>query len=137
MQTGDMPNNIKELAIEYNRAFGEGRLDRVTEMLHPNLEFDGTAKPTHGRDAYMSGLPRLVSILERNELHDVIVEGNRAFILYDFVTATPAGRVLSGELVTFDDDGLITRITLLFDLRRWPEVIAEIQRRAAAAQPAS
>ena len=128
-----MEKDVRQLATEYNRAFGEGRLDRVTEMLHPDVEFDGTAKPTSGRDAYMSGLPRLVSVLEGNELRDLIVEGNRAFILYDFVTASPAGRVLSGELVTFDDDGLITRITLLFDHRRWPEVIAEIQRKAAAA----
>jgi SnoaL-like domain len=127
-----MGDEIRALAIEYNKAFGEGRLDRVREMLHPDVEFDGTAKPTHGRDDYMSGLPRLVSVLERNELHDVIVEGNRVFILYDFVTASSAGRVLSGELLTFEG-GLITKITLLFDHRRWSEVIAEIQRRAQAA----
>ena len=127
-----MANDIRKLAIEYNRAFGEGRLDEVAKMLHPDVEFDGTAKPTHGRDAYMSGLPRLVSVLERNDLKDVIVDGSRAFILYDFVTATPAGGVLSGELLTFDANGLITKITLLFDHRRWSEVIAEIQRRATA-----
>ena len=127
-----MSQDIRQLAIDYNRAFGEGRLDDVKGMLHPDVEFDGTAKATRGREAYMSGLPRLVSVLERNDLIDVIVEGNRAFILYDFVTATPAGRVLSGELVTFDEDGLITKITLLFDHRRWPEVIAEIQRRSMA-----
>jgi hypothetical protein len=46
------------------------------------------------------------------------------------VTDTPAGAVLSGELLTYKD-GLIKKITLLFDLRRWPEVIAEIQRKAA------
>ena len=127
-----MTQDIRQLAIDYNRAFGEGRLDDVKRTLHPDLEFEGTAKATRGREAYMSGLPRLVSVLERNDLIDVIVEGNRAFILYDFVTATPAGRVLSGELVTFDEDGLITKITLLFDHRRWPEVIAEIQRRSMA-----
>ena len=130
-----MAANIRERTIEYNRAFGEGRLDRVVEMLHTNVEFDGTAKPLHGRDAYMSGLPRLVSVLNRNEIKDVIVDGNRAFILYDFVTDTPAGAVLSGELLTFDESGLITKITLLFDHRRWPEVVAEIQRRAAATAP--
>ena len=127
-----MSQDIRQLAIDYNRAFGEGRLDDVKRMLHPDVEFDGTAKATRGREAYMSGLPRLVSVLERNDLIDVIVEGNRAFMLYDFVTATPAGRVLSGELVTFDEDGLITKITLLFDHRRWHEVIAEIQRRSMA-----
>ena len=127
-----MGNDIRDRAIEYNRAFGEGRLDDVREMLHPDLEFDGTAKPTTGRDAYMSGLPRLVSVLKRNDIRDVVVDGDRAFILYDFVTDTTAGAVLSGELITFQD-GLIRKITLLFDLRRWPEVIAEIQHRAEAA----
>ena len=127
-----MGNTIRDRVIEYNRAFGEGRLADVREMLHPDIEFDGTARPLAGRDAYMSGLPSLVSVLKANEIKDILVEGNRAFILYDFVTDTPAGAVLSGELVTFED-GLIRKITLLFDLRRWPEVIAEIQRRAPVA----
>jgi SnoaL-like domain len=122
---------IRDRVIEYNVAFGEGRLDDVREMLHPDLEFDGTVgRATVGRDDYLSGLPRVVSVLKRNDVKDVIVEGDRAFILYDFVTDTPAGNVLSGELLTFQD-GLIRKITLLFDWRRWPEVIAEIQRRAA------
>src|SRR4029077_3524440 len=99
-------------------------------MLHPDIEFGGTARPTQGRDDYMSGLPRLVSVLIRNDIKDIVVEGDRAFALYDFVTDTPAGAVLSGELLTYKD-GLIKKITLLFDLRRWPEVIAEIQRKAA------
>jgi len=55
-----MGDDIRALALEYNKAFGDGRLDRVAEMLHPDVEFDGTAKPTHGREAYMSGLPRLM-----------------------------------------------------------------------------
>ena len=125
-----MTKTIRDRVIDYNRAFGERRLDDLREMLHPDLEFDGTVKPTMGRDAYMSGLPRLVSVLLRNDIKDVIVDGDRAFVLYDFVTDTPGGNVLSGELLTFED-GLIRKITLLFDWRRWPEVVAEIQRRAA------
>lgn len=128
-----MTVDVRELALEYNRAFGEGRLERVAEMLHPDVEFDGTVKPTRGREAYLSGLPRLCSVLERNDLKDILVEGNRAFILYDFVTATPAGAVLSGELVTFDESGLIRKITLLFDLRQWPAVVAGIGRKEAMA----
>src|SRR5438874_2490944 len=62
-----MGKDIRQLTIDYNRAFGERRLDDVTQMLHPDVEFDGPAKPTKGRDAYMSGLPKLVSVLERNE----------------------------------------------------------------------
>ena len=126
-----MGDTIRQRVIEYNKAFGERRLDALREMLHPGIEFDGTAKPTRGRDDYMQGLPLLVSVLVRNDIREVIVEGDRAFVLYDFVTDTPAGAVLSGELITIQD-GLIRKITLLFDHRRWPEVIAEIQRKAAA-----
>ena len=124
---------IRDLVIEYNQAFGDGRLDRVAQMLHPDLDFDGSvARPTHGSAAYMAGLPRLATIVVRNDIRDVVVEGNRAFVLYDFVTDTPAGAVLSGELLTFED-GLIRSITLLFDWRRWPEVLAEVTARTTPA----
>lgn len=39
--------------------------------------------------------------------------------------------VLSGELVRIED-GLIRSITLIFDWRRWPEVLRGVARRAAA-----
>jgi hypothetical protein len=128
-----MDHDIRSLTVEYNRAFGEGRLDALREMLHPELEFDGTvARATRGRDEYLSGLPRLVSVLKGNELRAVLVDGERSFVLYDVVTDTSAGPVLSGELLTFED-GLIRKITLLFDWRHWPEVVAEMQARASAA----
>jgi hypothetical protein len=50
-----MGDNIRQKVIDYNLAFGERRLDDVRAMLHPDLEFDGTARPTTGRDDYMSG----------------------------------------------------------------------------------
>ena len=59
------------------------------------------------------------------------MDGDQAFVLYDFVTDTAAGAVLSGELVRIED-GLIRSITLIFDWRRWPEVLQEVARRAAA-----
>lgn len=130
------PTDIRTIAVEYNRALGEGDLDRVAELLHPELDFDGTARPSHGRDAYVAALPPLVRVLTRNDLKAVLVDGDQAFLLYDFVTDTPAGAVLSGELLRIED-GLIRSITLLFDWRRWPEVIAEVQRRAAAATSAT
>ena len=121
--------DIRELVKEYNRAFGEGRLDRVEELLHPDLVFDGTVgKEIRGADAYMEGLRRLAPVVVRNDLKDIVVDGNKAFVLYDFVTDTDAGAVLSGELLTIDD-GRIRSITLLFDWRRWPEVLQEVERR--------
>jgi ketosteroid isomerase-like protein len=51
-----MSANIRDLVIEYNHAFGDGRLDRVAEMLHPDVVFDGTVgKATRGAAEYMAG----------------------------------------------------------------------------------
>jgi len=50
----------------------------------------------------MKGLPRLVSVLERNEVRDAILDGDKAVILYDFITDTSAGAGLSraGAIIT-------------------------------------
>ena len=98
-------------------------------MLHPDATFGGTiAAPLEGREAFVGAFRRLGPIIARNDVREVVVEGDRAFVLYDFVTDTPVGPVLSGELLTFED-GLIRSSVLLFDQRRFPEVLQELARR--------
>lgn len=121
---------IRDLVTEYIHAVGEGRLDRVEELLDPDVEFRGTAAELHGSEAYVGALRRLVPILLRNEIRQIVVEGNQAVVLYDFVTDTEAGAVLSTEWLTIED-GRIRSVVLFFDLRRWPEVIQELRRRTA------
>lgn len=61
------------------------------------------------------------------------MEGDKAFVLYDFVTDTAVRAVLTEEFLTVED-GRIRSIALLFDWRRWPEVMQELER--PTAQPA-
>ena len=67
-------------------------------------------------------------------MRELIVEGDRAFVLYDFVTDTPVGSVFCGEFLTVED-GLIRSSTLIFDWRRWPEVLQELQARIGSMPP--
>lgn len=124
-----MTASIREIARDYNQAFGAGDFERLESLLHPDLVFGGAAKETHGAAEYLVGLRRLAPAILRNEVRTILIEGNQAFILYDFVTDTPAGAVLSGELLTIDD-GLIRSITLLYDMRRWPEFLQSLTGRA-------
>lgn len=127
-----MTVTIRELVTEYNQAFGDGRLGRVEELLHPDLVFGGaTAAEIRGAAPYVAALRKLAPVVVRNDIREIVVDRDQAFILYDFVTDTAAGAVLSGELVRIED-GLIRSITLIFDWRRWPEVLQEVARRAAA-----
>jgi len=131
-----MSESVRELVTEYVSAVGEKRFDRLAELVHPDATFEGTVNTqTRGAEAFVQGFRNLAPIIARNETRELIVEENRAFVLYDFVTDTPVGPVLCGEFITFEN-GLILSSTLIFDWRRWPEVMQELQsRRGAAAAP--
>jgi SnoaL-like domain len=127
-----MSGSVRDLVEEYVTAVGEKRLERVAEMVHPDATFGGTVQnEAHGRDAFVQGFRNLLPVLDHNEIREIVVEGDRAAVLYDFVTDTPAGAVLSAEFLMFED-GLIRSSTLLFDQRRWPEVMAEVKARTSA-----
>jgi SnoaL-like domain len=126
-----MSTDVRALVVEYVQAVGQRRFDRFQQLLHPDVEFGGaTAVQLQGAPAVAEGFRRLGPIIVRNDLEQLIVEGDKAFVLYDFVTDTDVGPVLTGEFLTVQD-GQIRSITLLFDWRRWPEVLQELQRRTA------
>ena len=121
-----MSTDVRSLVTEYVEAVGERRFDRVAELVHPDAIFGGTVKAeVHGAEAFVDGFRQLGPILDRTAIRRLVVEGNDAFVLYDFVTNTDVGAVLCGEYVT-TDDGLIRSSTLIFDWRRWPEVMQEL-----------
>lgn len=129
-----MGTAIRELVSEYIQVVGQGRFDRVEELLHPDVVFGGTAPELRGAKAYVGALRRLAPILVRNEIRQILVEENQAAVIYDFVTDTEAGAVLSTEWLTFEN-GRIRSIVLLFDWRRWPDAMQELGRRSG--QPVS
>jgi hypothetical protein len=130
-----MSESVRDLVLEYVAAAGGRRFDQLAELVHPEATFGGTVKgEIHGRDALVQGFRNLRPIIVRNDVRELIVEGNRASVLYDFVTDTPVGPVLSAEFLTVED-GLIRSSTLLFDHRRWPEVVQELQARTQVATP--
>jgi hypothetical protein len=121
-----MGTTREELVREYVAAAGDGRIDALTGLVHPDATFGGTVKTeTQGAEAFVQGFRNLAPIVRRNEVRMLIVEDDHAAVLYDFVTDTPVGSVLCAEFLTFEDD-LIRSSVLLFDWRRWPEVLAEL-----------
>jgi hypothetical protein len=124
--------DTRQLALDYVTAAGSGDFDRLTELVHPDATFTGTVKnEARGADAFVQGFRNLNPIVARNEVRTVIADDDQAAVLYDFVTDTDVGPVLSAEFLTFDG-GRITSSTLLFDWRRWPEVLTQLQARVTA-----
>jgi hypothetical protein len=83
-----------------------------------------------GKRAWIEAINQLLPALIRNDIREVFVSGERACIVYDFVTDTPAGAVVCIELVTVDE-GRITEIELLLDRVAFAPVDEALQARAS------
>ena len=126
-----MPNAIADLVTRYIQAVSDKRFDLLPAMLQPDATFGGpNIRTCHGIDEYVGGLQRLAPILLRNEIKHLVVDGEQACVIYDFITDTPAGAVASVEWLQFED-GRIRAAELTFDRGRWPEVLQVLQARAA------
>ena len=128
-----MGESVRDLVMEYVAAAGERRFDRLAELIHQDATLVGTVKAeAKGADTFVQGFRNLGPIIARNDVRELIVEDNRAAVLYDFVTDTAVGPVLTAEFLTVEG-GLIRSSVLLFDHRRWPGGGKELQARMASA----
>lgn len=118
------------LAQRYIQAVGAHDEDPLTELLDVALvaEFAGS---TLDKEGWLKALHRLMPVLVRNEIREVFTDGDRAAIVYDFVTDTEAGAVRCVELLTVRD-GRIAHIELLLDRAAFAPVNEELARRAAS-----
>lgn len=117
------------IARTYIEAVGAHDLATVDGLLSDELAavFAGG---TIGKQEWIAALARLLPALERNEVREVFADGDRACVVYDFVTDTPAGAVPCVELVTVRD-GRITAIELIFDRVAFAPVNEALAARAA------
>jgi hypothetical protein len=123
-------NSVRQLVEQYISATGGKQYDRLADVVHPDATFGGTVRSeARGRDAFVQGFRNLGAITLRHDVKQMVVDGNNAAVLYDLVTDTDVGAVLCSEFLTTDGE-LITSSTLIFDWRRWPDVLAALQSRA-------
>ena len=118
------------IARRYIQAVGAHDEDPLDDLLDVELvtEFAGT---TLDKDGWLKALHRLMPALVRNEIREVFADGDRACIVYDFVTDTAAGAVRCVELLTVRD-GRIAHIELLLDRVAFAPVNEELAQRAAS-----
>jgi ketosteroid isomerase-like protein len=126
-----MSTDSATLVSDYIEAVGNKQFDRLLALLQPDMEFSGpNVKSIHSAQEYVTGLRRLTLILDHNEIKKILVQGDEACVIYDFVTSTPVGAVPSVEWFTLRD-GRIQSSQLIFDRARWPEVLQALQAKVA------
>ena len=125
-----MATNVRDLVTAYIDAVGERRLDDLAPLLEPDAAFVLGDNTVRGRDAFIGAFRRLMPILARNDIRHVFVDGDQACVVYDFVTNTKVGPVLSVEHIKLRN-GRIAESTLVFERLHWPDVLAELKEREA------
>ena len=125
-----MATDTHELVTSYIRAVGERRLEALPPLLEPDAEFTLGDNTFRGREAFVGAFRRLLPIIERNEIRHLFVDGDEACVVYDFVTSTPVGPVLSVEHIKLRN-GRIASSTLVFERLHWPEVLNSLKEREA------
>ncbi len=131
-----MATQMRELLTAYIQAVGERRLEALPPMLGPDAEFTLGDNTFRGRDAFIGAFRRLLPIIDHNEIRHLFVDGEKACVVYDFVTNTRVGPVLSVEYITLRN-GRIASSTLVFERLHWPEVMAELKEREATGTAAA
>src|SRR4051794_38091573 len=95
-----MPDSVIEAtARSYIQAVGSHDVAALEALLDDGLTatFAGAA---FDKEAWATALKRLLPVLVRNEIREVFTAGDRACVVYDFVTDTAAGVVRCVELLT-------------------------------------
>ena len=126
-----MTTDNEELARTYVRAVSDKDWEAVERLLSPTVELTAGPNRTHSREDFMAALQRVAPVLIRNDIRNVVSDNESAGVLYDFVSRSTAGAVLSFEQLTIVE-GVITASLLMFDGSRWPEVVAALQAHKVA-----
>ncbi|MDP9275680.1 MAG: nuclear transport factor 2 family protein [Chloroflexota bacterium] len=126
-----MATDPRELVTSYIQAVGERRLEDLPPLLESDAEFTLGDNTFSGREAFVGAFRRLLPIIERNDIRHLFVDGDEACVVYDFVTNTPVGPVLSVEHIKLRN-GRIASSTLVFERLHWPEVLSVLKEREAA-----
>lgn len=126
-----MDTQLRDLATSYVQAVSDHRWDALRSLILPEAEFTLGDSTLKGADAFIDGFVRLAPIIVRNDIRKVFVDGDEACVIYDFVTDTPAGAVLSVEYLKVRN-GLIASSLLVFERLHWPEALTVLKERTAS-----
>lgn len=125
-----MATGTQDLVTSYIQAVGNHQLEALPAMLEPDVEFVVGDTTIRGVDGFVGAFERLSPIILRNDIRKIFADEDEAIVIYDFVTDTAAGAVVSVEHIKFRNDR-IASILLVFERLHWPEVQEELARRVA------
>jgi ketosteroid isomerase-like protein len=109
-------NTQADRAQAYLDAWKQQDVAKMLVMLHPQVTFKGPMAETVGRDAFINAVRGMIPMLKDVVVRHLMVDGDQAIAVYDFICAAPVGVCRTAELISFAD-GLIRSSEVFFDAR--------------------
>ena len=119
-----MGEPARTIVERYTKAWMGGNVDEARTYLADDLEFRGSIDQFDQADDFIAQLGRFVTMLTRVDMLEAFYEGDRAALLYDCVTPTPAGTIRTAEFFRVAD-GKIVEIKLVFDATTLRQLMSE------------
>jgi len=123
-----MTRNPEGIARAYLEAVGTKQLDRVADLIAPDIRFAGPAMTITNAQDLLTALRRIGAIHVSNDIKRVFCDGDEVCAIYDFVTDT-VGAVPTIEWLRITD-GRIRSVNLYYDQVPWIRLREELAKRA-------
>lgn len=105
---------VRDTVRAYHESWTTGDLSQARSYLADDLDFQGPIDTFESADQYIPALAGFAGMLTRAELLQEFYGVDKAALLYDCVTESPAGTIRTAEFFHFQA-GKIARIRLVFD----------------------
>lgn len=121
----------KKLVRDYITALGQMNYNKFEEYLHPDFEYNGAMKMLTARE--FIGMIRehadsqAGSIIQKNDIKAIFVNGNESCVIYDLVTDTATGNVPFVEWLEMEG-GKILSTEVHFDKDQMTKLMKEVRQ---------
>jgi hypothetical protein len=93
MSAGDS----RSVATRFFKAWTTGDFDTARSLLHDDVSFQGPLDSFDDADSYLGALRGLSQIVQATQEQKVFADETDVCVIYDLVTATPAGTAPTAE----------------------------------------
>jgi len=108
------PISVRDTVRAYYEAWTKGDMSQARSYLADDLDFQGPIDTFTSADEFMPELAGFGGMLAQADLLEELYGADEAALLYDCVTASPAGTIRTAEFFRLRD-GKIAHIRLVFD----------------------
>lgn len=111
-----MKNQTVATGIAYYIALGEKNIEKVSEYLHPDIQFTDPQETVNGKETVIKAAKGFSEIFTSLRIQSHFSSENQAVVIYEVEIPGLSKKLEAASLLSFKD-GLIAKIQLFYDTK--------------------